>query len=57
MARLSEQHGSLPHRVVRGKGLEGLASPDDSAFAEFRSRFAGPGGLDDDGLRASCSAT
>jgi pyruvate dehydrogenase E1 component len=36
MARLREQNGSLPHRVVRGKGLEGLPAPDDSAFAEFR---------------------
>ena len=37
MARLREQNGSLPHRVVRGKGLEGLPAPDDSAFAEFRA--------------------
>ena len=35
-ARLREQGGSLPHRVVRGKGLEGLPAPDDAAFAEFR---------------------
>ena len=35
-ARLREQGGSLPHRVVRGKGLEGLPAPDEAAFAEFR---------------------
>jgi pyruvate dehydrogenase E1 component len=35
-ARLHEQGGSLPHRVVRGKGLEGLPAPDEAAFAEFR---------------------
>ncbi len=35
-ARLREQGGPLPHRVVRGKGLEGLPAPDDAAFAEFR---------------------
>ena len=37
MARLHEQGGSLPHRVVRGQGIEGLPAPDDSAFAEFRA--------------------
>jgi len=34
-ARLREQGGSLPHRVVRGQGVDGLAAPDESAFTEF----------------------
>jgi pyruvate dehydrogenase E1 component len=37
MARLREQGGSLPHRVVRGAGLDGLPAPDDAALAEFRA--------------------
>ncbi len=36
MARLREQGGPLPHRVVRGKGLEGLPAPVEATFSEFR---------------------
>ncbi|MHB8457973.1 MAG: pyruvate dehydrogenase (acetyl-transferring), homodimeric type, partial [Acidimicrobiales bacterium] len=34
-ARLSALGGSLPQRVVRGRGRTGLPAPDESVFSEF----------------------
>ena len=43
----------MPRRVVVSKPLE---TPAQSVFGEFRRRVRDPGGLDHDGLRASCCA-
>ncbi|HLX78320.1 MAG TPA: pyruvate dehydrogenase (acetyl-transferring), homodimeric type, partial [Acidimicrobiales bacterium] len=41
MSRIRVQGGSLPHRIVRNSGLEGLPSPAETVFAEFRDGSRG----------------